>query len=136
MSGLTVSTEAMTLDDFAAMNDDDEATYVTLLVESSAKMLKAKGQPDLADKAIALFNDTSNNGGVHQFADNLKTMHGLNIRNGMNPNNRAPIYQVEDAMSRTLKDAGITVTTKDLLNFGKDFSPEGPKRSYKVAPSL
>jgi len=130
---LTVEAKAMSLDDFARMNFDDEATYVALLVEGSAKMLKANGQPDQARKAITLFHDSSKNGGVAQLASNLKTINALNKRNAINPNNRAPVYQIEDAMELTLKDAGIIVPTSYLLSINQNFRPSGPPRAITTA---
>jgi hypothetical protein len=129
---LTAGAKAMSLDDFARMNNDDEATYVAILVEASAKMLKANGQPDQARKAILLFNDSSKNGGVPQLASNLKMINTLNKRNAINPNNRAPVYQFEDAMEITFKDAGIIVPTGYLLTISKDFHPSGPPRQHTI----
>lgn len=126
----TVCAKAMTFDEFARMNNDDEAGYVAFLVEASAKMLKANGQPDQADKAIALFHDPGKDGGVSKLASNLKMLHGLNNRNATNPNNRAPVYQVEDAMALTLKDDGIIVPASYLLTAGNDFRPSGPPREH------
>ena len=56
----------MAILDFVHMNDDDDATYVTALVEGAAKMLKANGQEDQARKAIALFKNSTKSGGVNQ----------------------------------------------------------------------
>lgn len=127
---LTGSAKAMSFEDFARLNDDDEAGYVAFLVESSAKILKTNGQAEQADKAISLFHDSSNSGGVHQLASNLKMLNALNKRNAINPNNRAPVYQVEDAMAATLKDAGILVPTSYLLTAGKNFRPTGLPRHH------
>lgn len=128
-SCLTGTAQAMAPEEFARMNNDDEATFVALLVEASAKMLKANGQPNQAAKTIALFHDPSQNGGVPQLAFHLRTLNNLNNRNATNPNNRAPVYQVEDAMVLTLKDAGIHVSVSYLLDADKDFRPSGPPRS-------
>jgi hypothetical protein len=128
------SANAMTIDDFAAMNNDDDATYVALLVEAAAHMFKANGQPDQAAKAIAYFKDSSSNGGVHQLATYLKMKNAQNKRNAINPNNRAPVYQVEDAMELAFKDAGLIVPAKFLLDSGKDFHPSGPPRAFTTGP--
>jgi hypothetical protein len=125
---------AMSLIDFGRMNNDDDASYVTLLVEGAAKILKARSRPDLANKAIALFHDPGPNGGVHQFALNLRQLNTVNNRNATNPNNRAPVYGVEDAMAQTLKDAGLNITAADLLAIGQDFRPVGPPRSQITIP--
>ena len=129
---LTGGASAMSVEDFARMNADDEATYVAILVEASAKMLKANGQPDQARKAISLFKDSSKNGGVPQLASNLKMINALNKRNAINPNNRVPVYQVEDAMELTFKDEGIIVPTSYLLTISKDFRPSGPLRPRTI----
>ena len=119
---------AMAIFDFAKMNTDDEATYITSLVVGSAKMLRAQGHPDQARKVIAFFKDPSKNGGLNQFALQLKELHEINDRNAINPNNRAYAYQVEDAMELTLKDNGFIVPASYLLQVNKDFRPVGPLR--------
>jgi hypothetical protein len=108
---------------FASMKVGDQADYVTTLVEGAAAMLKAKGQPDQAEKTVAFFKDASTKGGVTKFAAKLKEMEGANVRNSTNPNNRAHVYQVEDAMEATLKDEGIMVPASYLLTVNKDFTP-------------
>jgi len=122
----------MSIDDFARMNNDDEAGFVAFLVEASAKMLKTNGQPDQARKAISLFNDSSKNGGVPQLASNLKMINALNKRNAINPNSRAPVYQVEDAMELTFKDDGIIIPAGYLRTISKEFRPSGPPRSHTI----
>lgn len=119
---------AISFHDFIRMNDDDDATYVTAMVEGAAKMLRANGQPDQARKVVAFFKDSSKQGGVNQLAMNMKAMDGLNNRNAINPNNRAHVYEVEDAMELTLKDNGIIVPATYLLAINKDFHPVGPPR--------
>jgi hypothetical protein len=123
---------AMSFHDFIRMNDDDDATYVTALVEGTAKMLRANGQPDQASKLIAFFKDSSKQGGVNQLAMNMKAMNGLNNRNAINPNNRAHVYEVEDAMALTLKDNGIIVPVSTLFAINQNFRPAGPPRSVTI----
>ena len=128
--GFSTTVRAMSIHDFGKMNNDDDATYVALLVEASAEMLKAHGQPDQANKVIAFFKETGKFGGTQQFASNLQTMDALNKRNAINPNNRAPMYQVEDAMELTLKDKGIIVPASYLVTACKSFMPAGPPRGH------
>ena len=127
---VTTSAQAMTVEDFGRMNNDDEATYVTLLIEASAQMLKTQGQPDQASKLIAYFKVPGKFGGVQQLAAHIEAINGLNKRHAINPNNRAPVYQIEDAMESTLKEQGFLVPAKYLLARGKDFRPEGPPRQH------
>lgn len=121
--------QALSFHDFIRMNDDDDATYVTAMVEGAAKMLRANGEPDQARKLIAFFKDASKQGGVNQLAMNMKAMNGLNNRNAINPNNRAHVYEVEDAMALTLKNRGIIVPVGYLLAINQNFQPVGPPRS-------
>lgn len=113
----------MPVRDFAAMNVDNQSTYVSLLVEGAATFLKAHSQPDQAQKAISFFKDSSKNGGVCQLASELKQLNALNNLNATNPNNRAHVYEVEDAMEIILKDKGIIVPLGYLLTINKDFTP-------------
>ena len=120
----------MSIHDFGRLNNDDEATYVALLVQGSADMLKAHGHPDQAAKVLAFFRTPGKGGGVFEFADHLKETDALNKKNQINPNNRVPEYQVEDAMAATLKDQGIVVPAGYMLTIGKDFAPVGPPRMH------
>jgi hypothetical protein len=127
---------AMPIQDFAKMNDDDDATYVTALVEGSAKWLKTQGHPEQAQKAIDFFRDSSKSGGLNQLVVTMKLMNGQNNRNAINPNNRAHVLDVEDAMRSTLSDKGINVPLKVLQAINKNFSPSGlPRPRVPMAPS-
>jgi hypothetical protein len=65
---------------------------------------------------------------VNQLAMNMNAMNGLNNRNAINPNNRAHVYEVEDAMALTLKENGIIVPAGYLLAINQNFQPVGPPR--------
>jgi len=108
---------------------------VTFLVEGTAKMLREHGEPDQANRTIALFQDTSKNGGVSQMASNIRELTTLNNRNATNPNSRAAVYGIEDALALTLRDANIIVSADYLLTIGKDFKPTGPPRHVVLIPS-
>ncbi len=131
--GLSTAARAMTIHDFGRMNNDDEATYVALLIEGSAKKLKAEGKTDQATELIAYFKVPGKFGGVQQFAAQVEAVDALNKRNAINPNNRVPEYQIEDAMELTLKDKGFIVPAKYLLALNRGFVPEGPPRS-RIGP--
>jgi hypothetical protein len=120
---------AMTIHDFGRMNNDDESTYVALMITESAKLLKAQGQPDKAAELMAYFKEPGKFGGVQQFAAQLMATNANNKRNAINPNNRVPEAQIEDAMEKTLKDKGYIVPAKYLRNALKDFRPDGPPRA-------
>ena len=105
---------ALEIVEFAVMKTDAQADYVTTLVENAAKALRARGQGDEAARTIALFKDNSKAGGVNQLAMNLRVLHSQNDRNSTNPNNRVPVYTVEDAMALTLRDHGITIKAGEI----------------------
>jgi len=126
----------MTIENFARLTLDDEASYVTLLVTRSAHMLRTQGKPDMADKAVALFKDPSKSGGVTQLAMNLKAVNNQNNLHATNPNNRVPELQIEDAMAATLKANGIIVPVSFLLSCQKEFKPSGIRRSVTLEPSV
>jgi hypothetical protein len=111
---------------FSRMNLDDQATYVTALIEGSAKMLRAQGHPDQAQRVVDLFKDKGPDGGVHQLAFNLKHLQEQNVQNGDNPNSRAPVYDVEAAMHLTLQHAGISVPLPYLETINRHFTPFYP----------
>jgi hypothetical protein len=129
-----LAARGMSIHDFGRMNDDDEASYVTLLVEGSAHYYKVQGQPQQARQIIAFFKIPGKDGGVYKFADRLRETNAYNHAKAINPNNRAPELQVEDAMSRTLQDQGYLVPTAYLLTVGKDFSPDGLPRAQAPSP--
>jgi hypothetical protein len=130
----TTGAKAMTIHDFGRMNADDEAGFVTLLVESSRDFLKAHGHPDQGAKVISLFKTAGKEGGVYKFADKLKEVDALNKKNAINPNNRATVLQIEDAMELTLKDEGYKVPATYLLTMSKSFQPSGIPRPRMMGP--
>jgi len=53
-------------------------------------------------------------------------------KNAINPNNRHPVLQVEDAMAKTFKDIGVIFPVKDLLAINDHFMPAAPKISQLI----
>jgi hypothetical protein len=121
---------AIAILDFGRLNVDDEATYVSNLVEGAAKYLRAHGHPEQAQKAIDLFKNSTKQGGVSQLAVNVKLLQDENTRNQQNPNNRVPVYDVETAMQQTLADNGIIVPVAYLKSINRGFQPFFPLRSH------
>ena len=115
---------------FAKMKSGDQATYVDNMVEGAAKILKDQGHPDQSEKLIALFFQTGKGGGTYQFIDRLKYCDSNNRKNAINPNNRKPVLQVEDAMELLLKDNGMIIPAKDLIPINAHFMPAVPKIIY------
>ena len=123
-----VHAPAMEILFFARMALDDQATYVTSLVEDSAKMLRATGHPDQAQKAIALFKDPTKNGGLNQLVVNMRHLQAQNTMTQSATNGRATNYDVEAAMQMTLRRNGIEVPLKFLESINKTFAPSLPLR--------
>jgi hypothetical protein len=115
---------------FARMALDDQADYVTSLVEATAKMLRATGHPDQAAKAIALFKDSSKNGGLNQLVTNMRALQAQNTMSQSATNGRTTHYDVEAAMQMTLHSAGIVVPLKFLESANKNFAPQLPLRQH------
>ena len=132
---LTTNARALTLEKFERMNNDDESTYVAILIEAAAQKYKSADQPDQAAKVMAYFKTPGRFGGVQQFAAHMVAINATNNRNATNPNNRQPVLLVEDAMALTLKDEGFDVPVKYLLDSAKDFRPSGPPRGVP-APTM
>ena len=117
---------AMSIYLFSKMKNPDRATYVDNMVEGTAKMLKDQGHPDQGQKVLDLFGDAGPKGGVNQFVTRLKDVDAENRHNAINPNNRKPVLQVEDAMALMLKDNGVIVPVSFLLGINKNFMPAAP----------
>jgi hypothetical protein len=124
----------MSILDFGHMNNDDEATFVAMLVGGAVDHLRAHGHPDEADKALALFKSRGPNSGTNQFALFMMQYNTINTRNAENPNNRKPEFEVEDAMEHTLQSNGIDISAADLRAIGKGFQPVGPPRGALATP--
>ena len=127
---LVTHSRAMSINAFGRLNTDDAATYVTLLVESSAKMLKSTGKQDQAQKLVALFKDSSKQGGLNQFVSNLRAINSENNLNGTNPRNPMPVLEVEDAMAMTFRQNGVVVSVDYLKTVSQGYRPEGPPRQF------
>jgi len=123
----SVPVPAMQILYFAKMKKPDQATYIDNMVEGAAKILKDEGHPDEAQKIIDLFGNATPDGGVNQFVLNLKAADLENRHNAINPNNRHPVLQVEDAMEHMLKDHGILIPAKTLMTINQNFMPAAPK---------
>jgi hypothetical protein len=115
---------------FVRMAVEDQATYVSTLVEESAKMLRTTGHPDEAAKAIALFKDSTSHGGVSQLAANIKALQAKNTMSQSATNGRATSYDVEAAMELTLRNNGIHVPLKFLETINRNFAPSLPLRQH------
>ena len=118
---------------FARMALDDQTDYVTSLVMGSAKMLRTTGHADQAQKAIALFKNPTNSGGIHQLAQVIKGQAQQNIRNADNPNLRVQPFDVESAMQMTLRNNGVDVPLKFLETINKNFAPQLPLRAQPIS---
>jgi hypothetical protein len=132
LSLLPLRAPGMTVEDFGRMDDDDDATYVAVLIEASAQILRAQGHPDQATQVIAYFKVPGKFGGVQQFAAKLQEINATNKRNATNPNMRGTPLMIEDAMVLTLREKGFNVSAKDLIAHTKTFKPEDPPRAHPI----
>ena len=56
----------------------------------------------------------------------MKAVDAENRHNAINPNNRKPVLQVEDAFALMLKDRGVIVPVSFLLSVNRNFMPAAP----------
>lgn len=126
---LTVPANAMQVPQYDQMVKTDRNHFITLLLKGAVEALDAHGKSEQSKKLISLFNDFSDKGGISQFEENLQFVRVANAKKATDPNNKDPVYEVEHAMALTLKQDGIIVPIKVLLEINKDFKPAYPPSS-------
>jgi len=123
---LTSAAQAMQIQQFDKMADQDQADYVVALVNGAEKVLTDEGKPDLAAQVEHLFT-TKNPGdadtiGMVEFIRNLALARVADAkRAAQNPN--APRVEVEDAMAVTLQKNHIDLPDS-FFAVNKDFKPK------------
>jgi hypothetical protein len=128
LSALFVSTcvtTAMPLPQFDKMSVEDRSQFTAFLVKGAYEWLIASGRPADAEKLTEFFEDGSKKGGTAQFKKNLQVVRVVNRINAENRSNRQRPYEVEDAFSLNLKNAGFNLPVDSLLRITKNFKSSG-----------
>jgi hypothetical protein len=121
----TCVTTAMPLPQFDKMSVEDRSQFTALLVKGTHEWLIACRRPADAEKLMEFFEDGSKKGGAAQFKKNLQVVRVVNRINAGNRSNKQRPYEVEDAFSLTLKNAGFNLPVDSLLRITKDFKSSG-----------
>jgi hypothetical protein len=115
---------AMPIPQFDKMTVSDRGTYTTLLIKGSVDALTTRGNAHDADKLFALFDSGD---GLKQLFHNLDTLRLLNQKQSIDPNDRHPVYEFEQAFALTLKQNNIIIPLNFILTINKDFKPAAQK---------
>lgn len=116
------SAEAMQIKDFDRMSLNDQGRYVTVLFGETVKHLWLNGEKKQGDAVLSMFERSSPaeiSPGMDELVDIIS---GLRQ---MEKDNPSKVPHVEHAMAILMKRHGIAgVSTKDLMQFAKNFEPE------------
>lgn len=129
----TGAAQAMEIQQFDKMADQDQAEFVGLLVQGAEKVLIAQGKTNLAAQVDQLFTKIPSGDqmplGMTEFEINLALARVADVKRVENDPN-APRLEVEHAMIVTLKKNGI-VLPPSFMTVAKDFKPRFPPAKEK-----
>ncbi|HEY4074884.1 MAG TPA: hypothetical protein VGM52_17440 [Herbaspirillum sp.] len=126
---LSGAAQAMEIQQFDKMAQDDRAEYVSELVSGAEKFLTDEGQTDQAGKIESLFttnaSDNRTSVGMNEFMITLAKARLADAQRALQEPN-AKRVQVEDAMAVMLKNLhGITLP-KSFFTVNSGFRPKLP----------
>jgi len=125
--------QAMEIRQFDKMAQDDQAQYVSDLIQGAEKVLTDEDKSDLAAQVSHLF--TTNAPGAHisigmaEFMRNLARLRVADVDNAQK-NPKDPRVEVEDAMFVTLQKNHIDLPDS-FFTVAKDFKPKHPLKNEK-----
>ena len=125
---LSGAAQAMDIQVFDRMSDQDQDDYIVLLLKGSEQVLTDAGRADQAAQVEKLFTTVQpgdrNTVGMVELELNLSAVRKTDADNLVkNPNAR--LMQVEIAMIATLKNNGI-VLPRAIMRVGDNFRPKDP----------
>jgi hypothetical protein len=130
---LSSAAQAMEIQKFDKMEYQDQADYITLLVEGAQRVLIDEGKSDLAAKVHKLFTEVLPGDkvsiGLGEFERNLDRARVADAENIVK-DPRAQRLEVEDAMYVTLQKNRIELPNS-FFSVGKDFKPKHPPDEKK-----
>lgn len=121
---------AMPIPQFDKMTHKQQGAYDVFLIESAANILAAQGDNAGAAKVRELFESDPGQPAkpaLVQYVENTNAARKINEQNANDPNFK-PI-QVEQAMSLTLRNLGISVTAAKLLQVSQSWTPSNAANS-------
>lgn len=130
---VAVGTHAMEIRQFDKMADQDQAGYITALVEGSQKILIEQGKPELAAQVHRLFMEIHSGDtmsvGLVEFENNLAILR-VNDAKEVIKNPNAVRLEAEDAMIATLHANHIELPDS-FYTVNKNFRPKLPPQKEK-----
>ena len=125
--------QAMEIRKFYEMAQDDQANYVSALIQGAEKVLTDEGKPDLDAQVSHLFTTNAPNSnisiGMSQF---MVTLAVLRVKDAQRvaKDPKAQRIEVEDAMALTLKNNGIELPDS-FFTVNSGFKPKLPPKKEK-----
>jgi len=121
---------AMPIPQFDKMTEHQKGDYSVFLIESAADLLKASGDTAGADKVLALFMSHPGQPAKPALVQMVETVNAMRTHNQQNANdpNYKP-FEVEHALSLTLKNNGIFVPPSKLLQVSQTWKPSNAANS-------
>ncbi len=130
----TSTAQAMEIQQFDKMSQDDRAEYISELISGAEKALTAEGKADQAEKIENLFTTNAPDGntsiGMSQFMLDLAKARLADAQRALKDPN-AHRLEVEDAMLVTLKKNYIPLSQDFIRNFralNRNFQPKHPSQ--------
>ncbi len=126
---LTSAAQAMEIQQFDKMAQDDRAEYVSELISGAEKVLTAEGKADQAGKIENLFttnpSDSHASIGMNDFMITLAKARLADAQRALKDPN-AKRVQVEDAMAVMLKNLHGIVLPRNFFTVNSGFQPKFP----------
>jgi hypothetical protein len=129
---LSAAAQAMEIQQYDKMSNDDQSEYVALLVGGAEQTFNDEGRADLAAQVDHLFTTTDSGDahtiGVVEFQMNLALAREADVKRAVKDPN-AHRLEVEDAMLVTLKKNNITLSQDFIRGFravNSSFRPKLP----------
>jgi hypothetical protein len=125
--------QAMEIQQFDKMSQDDQAEYVSDLIQGAEKVLTDEGKPDQAAQVSHLFTtnppDSKISIGMNDFMLTLAKARVTDAKN-VEKDPHAQRIEVEDAMALTLKNNGIELPDS-FFTINRGFKPKHPPKNEK-----
>jgi hypothetical protein len=137
----TSAAQAMEIQQFDKMAQDDRAEYVGLLIQGAEKILEANGNADQAGKVESLFRTNAPDGnisiGMSQFMMDVAKARLADAQRALKDPSAHRLH-VEDAMLVTLKKNTVPLSQGFISDFraiNSSFRPKYPLSPGRTLPS-
>lgn len=132
--------QAMPIPQFDKMTQDQKGDFTVFLLKGAYNILTAQGKTADAEKVIELFEVKDGKPAppaIQQLVENLNAARKINQQNAADPTFKP--FEVEHALSLTLKENGVIVPVSKLLLVGQEYKPSPqsgvPPLARKASPA-